>query len=196
MADDEEAKVCSECGRARSGCLCCYDDDLIAGWAADAQARMRGYAVWGGAMEAIEEDEAVLAEWKRRYRRGLPVVRPAENDGVPDEAERHPDPGAVVPGRERRLSSAGRVAAHTAAPVLLLYVGALVAAGAAVGLAWWAVLALAVLGTAGGAGMAVLGYRGAGPRCPRCGERHQELWAGAGGQVMCRLCWQVIAPDV
>ena len=60
------------------------------------------------------------------------------------------------------------MAAHTAGPVLALYVGAMVAAGAAVGLAWWGVVTLATLGAASGFGMAVAGYRVGLQRCPRC----------------------------
>lgn len=44
-------------------------DDLIAGWAADSQARTRAHAVYGLATETpTEEDKAVIAEWKRRHK--------------------------------------------------------------------------------------------------------------------------------
>jgi hypothetical protein len=42
-------------------------DELIAPWAADSQARTRAYAVYGSATEVpTAEDEAAIAEWKRR----------------------------------------------------------------------------------------------------------------------------------
>jgi hypothetical protein len=47
--------------------LVAADDDLVAGWAGDAQARKRAHDVYGPATEAPDKvDELVLAEWRRR----------------------------------------------------------------------------------------------------------------------------------
>lgn len=84
-----------------------------------------------------------------------------------------------------------RVAASTAGPVLALYALTVLGAGAAAGLAWWAVAGLVVGATALAGVVAVAGFRTAVDRCPRC-RQWAELLPGAGGQALCASCWSAI----
>jgi len=60
-----------------------FDDDLVGAWAADAMARKRMHDVYGPAVPPLDqEDEMVLAEWKRRWalRQSSPQQCQADQD--------------------------------------------------------------------------------------------------------------------
>lgn len=84
-----------------------------------------------------------------------------------------------------------RVAARTTGPVLAVYALTVLAAGAAAGLAWWALVGLALGATTLAGVVAVAGFRSAVERCPRC-RQWAELLDGAGGQALCAACWSAI----